>query len=508
MLITILILVLVLLPAIRVNAVVGVDDAIIIIAGTILFSCGVKYATDADFRQGAQDFFYSCSDVVRKKIEELSLLCLPVTGTLELSYNFGYDLWKQVTQDVVDYYTIYYDPDGATVTAGSNGHIGFTTDSQFTIHLTNADSNVYYIQNVFLNDMTITLYDKPQGNGSNFDHCFVQPIESDVDYVKEECDIYSSYVVNVSRLSLMFYKLGALTRGDVTCYVYNTFNNTSTGFPLYFSTESSIMSIFSNYCPSKSETRPYCVYDNLYSVDGNVCYLMTCDDGLLRFVTFDSARSSDSDYEYVSMTNSETGKTYDSFNNLAEFLSIVCEASGLDFPAVGNLDVVDGDVYDGVAVPVSSSGSVPDVYDGTSDKTLTIPDSVANADSIADAYSALMETDVSDVISDSVATDTDIEYPDEVPDIDSSGLFEKFPFCIPMDIYNLFTGFYISEAEAPKFTFPFQIIKQDDGTYLIDEEITLDFSILDPVVPLIRWFVTISFTMGLIMITRKVIGAQ
>ena len=145
------------------------------------------------------------------------------------------------------------------------------------------------------------------------------------------------------------------------------------------------------------------------------------------------------------------------------------------------------------------SGSVPDVYTGTDNVTLTIPKSVTSVDD----YTAIAEANPTDIIDYEKA----IEYPDGVPKVDSSGLFDKFPFCIPKDLYNLFAGFYSAESKAPKFVFPFQILKRGDS-YLIDEQITIDFSMLDPVMPMFRWFVTISFTLGLVMITRKMIGAQ
>lgn len=166
-------------------------------------------------------------------------------------------------------------------------------------------------------------------------------------------------------------------------------------------------------------------------------------------------------------------------------------SSGIDFGKSVGIDnvpektkdeVTGKDVYAG---DVSNDASVSVSIPTTKDKL----DELVNDDSIADT-----------------AVDTNT-YPDGVPKIDSSGLFDKFPFCIPKDLYNLFAGFYSSESKAPKFVFPFQILKRGDS-YLIDEQITIDFSILDPVMPMFRWFVTISFTLGLVMITRKMIGAQ
>lgn len=98
--------------------------------------------------------------------------------------------------------------------------------------------------------------------------------------------------------------------------------------------------------------------------------------------------------------------------------------------------------------------------------------------------------------------------PDDLPDIDSSGLFDKFPFCLPIDIYNIFAGFYSSDAQPPKFVIPMRIWQQSDGSYLLDYDLVIDFSILSPIVPIFRFFVSLTFTVCLIMVTRKLIGSQ
>lgn len=91
-----------------------------------------------------------------------------------------------------------------------------------------------------------------------------------------------------------------------------------------------------------------------------------------------------------------------------------------------------------------------------------------------------------------------------IPDLDLPALvIKKFPFCIPFDLYNTFTGFK-ADPVAPKWTIP--IVNERLG---IHEGITLDFGAygMDKLALLCRWFIGAAFVLALILITRKLIGA-
>lgn len=496
-LITILTLALALLPATQiVKAEVLLSAAVYFTCATIFGSMAINLVgSDEEVRQKIADWFYNTTDDVKNIIYEKATNLNIINGVLQtagsdLRLSFSADDWRKITEEILKYYKIYYDQDSVKVTAGKNGHIGFTADSQFTAQLTNASTDLSYIQHIFLNDMTITVYDKVAEGQDIFSHWAMQPAEANENanqQVRDYFKIYKSTIISVNKLSLTHYKFSALTRGTLTAGVA-----TDTFPPPVLRSSTSIFYLFGQGVDGNNF---YWKYNNQYAINGVVCYLMQCSDNKWRFVTYGSAFGSESDYDYVTVTNSETSKTYDSFDTLEQFYSVVCDASGLDYPATNTTDEVEGDVYNTPVIP--SFGSVPDVYDGTDSVTITVPQDVTDVNDI----SKVLDSDIT------ISTDTVADYPDGVPEIDSSGLFDKFPFCIPKDLYNLFAGFYSAESKAPKFVFPFQILKRGDS-YLIDEQITIDFSILDPVMPMFRWFVTISFTLGLVMITRKMIGAQ
>lgn len=79
---------------------------------------------------------------------------------------------------------------------------------------------------------------------------------------------------------------------------------------------------------------------------------------------------------------------------------------------------------------------------------------------------------------------------------------EKFPFCLPWDLYNLFAGLQADE-EAPRFVVPFKFERLG-----IDEEIVIDFSDYEEQIKIIRFFTGAAFVLALVMISRKLIGAE
>ena len=179
---------------------------------------------------------------------------------------------------------------------------------------------------------------------------------------------------------------------------------------------STAVSLLSQCTPSEK-------YTKMYTINGQVCYFVRCADRKYRFVTLDYLNNSPAvtDDNCVPLINHYTNKTYYSFDTACEMYYTIldaCKMRHLTKDTNGNTIESDADVYKAPAVPVS--GSVPDVYTGTDDVTLTIPDSVTSVDD----YAAIAEANPSDIISYEKA----IEYPDGVPKVDSSGLFDKFPF--------------------------------------------------------------------------------
>ena len=115
-------------------------------------------------------------------------------------------------------------------------------------------------------------------------------------------------------------------------------------------------------------------------------------------------------------------------------------------------------------------------------------------------------------------TDDDDNYPDKYPFPDvSASIWDKFPFCLPSDLYNLFSIFQSDNSEAPvfQFTFPwfyceteFTIDFSSSDSYYDDVSVFIGLGAFNPLVKLLRFFISLFFVLGLIIYTRKLIGAE
>lgn len=78
---------------------------------------------------------------------------------------------------------------------------------------------------------------------------------------------------------------------------------------------------------------------------------------------------------------------------------------------------------------------------------------------------------------------------------------EKFPFCLPWDLYSLFVVLN-AEPKVPKFEIPFVLER-----FGVNESITIDLSPFEEQVEIVRFFLGAGFVLALILISRKMIGA-
>ncbi len=490
-------LVLALLPVTeRAEALALVDDIIITAVGSILFSVGIKYATDAEWRGGAQDFIAKASKTTIDNIKTTVTAIVGAASYVGYGFKMMFDAetWKIITGDIEYWYGNAYSDATSNITAGKDGTLGFTADSQFsvdcdggTVQITLSDYSMLTLDSAtplkyiyphlpFKNDSWIN-NDSQYGYGSMFSvypfnlhyYFYVVPGNSDYKFSGTlQSDIEQSYKSFNDRVSFSFTDTNQL-----------------------FGTGSFNFLSVSSYSDLNT---------SMYSVDGTLCYFTQCVDGKYRFVNaddFDPNKSNATDDTCVPLVNYNINKTYYSFDTPCDMFYTVLDGAGLRHYTDSQENVNDVDKYRALPVPIT--GTVPDVYNGAQSVGITVPDDLVKSNDMT----TLNEMTQADVIE---YVDT-ASYPDGVPKIDSSGLFDKFPFCIPKDIYNLFIGFS-SEASPPKFDIPFRYLKQKNGSYLIDYTITIDFEQLSDIAYLCRWFISIEFVLSLIMITRKVIGAQ
>lgn len=77
--------------------------------------------------------------------------------------------------------------------------------------------------------------------------------------------------------------------------------------------------------------------------------------------------------------------------------------------------------------------------------------------------------------------------------------YERFPFCIPWDLYNGVSALQ-AKTKIPKWDIPFEIKRLN-----IKEKITIDLTPYEKLAAICRWFFRILFATGLVLISRHII---
>ena len=165
---------------------------------------------------------------------------------------------------------------------------------------------------------------------------------------------------------------------------------------------------------------------------------------------------------------------------------------------------VDSNFLPGIDSFPSTTGDITDVTSYPDTIPISVPRDLSDA--ISKTAEDIRTVDTTDEDTGD-KTDTDKDSKPNKPSIPALSLpeilfKEKFPFCLPWDIYNLFVGLQ-AEEEAPRFVVPFKFERLG-----IDEEIVIDFGDYEEQIKIIRFFIGAMFVFALIMISRKIIGAQ
>lgn len=467
---------------------------------TIFGSCAISYATDGDFREGVKNFAIQVGDgvknIVYAKAEQMSNYIASAVGSIAgYKITFSAGEWQVITEAVNKYVSNAYSDVSNTIVAGSDGTLGFTENSSFSANLSGGFCQLTLTDNCVLSFYSPDLRQNILASLPRTDPAFLDANNTSV-YAR-------LFVFSCAPFALHSYN------ADTPCNVNNKFSGVLTpDIEVIYKGNGSLSFLLNSdkgFGYNSLTFLQQSAYSNkdiaMYRINNQACYFTQCIDNKYRFVSIDDFnpnKSNATDDTCVPLINFNTNDTYYSFDSPSDMYYTVLDGAGLKHYTDSQKNESDTDVYKPHAVPLG--GSVPDVYTGTSGVTLTIPKSATGVDD----YTAISEANPADIIT----YETAINYPDGVPKIDSSGLFDKFPFCLPKDVYNLFANFYSTDSKAPKFTIPIKIGQQNDGSYFVDYDIEVDLSFLDSVVPIFRFGVSVSFVLALILITRKMIGAQ
>lgn len=447
-------------------AVAGVDDALFWLLCAIMAACGVTFVSTEAAHLGADALWDNlCYDIQRFLEQKATKVTAGATGISilvsqywssiidSIAVTFGDYTGIDVAFDVTSDYTL-------PLSVGSNIAIPFSVNKSSSAKYTIANSSV-----------TI--------------------IGSAVDYSKFPEYIQTAHKANTSKF-LIIASLGGLF--NVVC---NKYSSTST----FAGSGIQMFRLFNNeffYCSSSIFS--YDIYFN-----GELLTYTTTDSGF-TLTTADGTNIVQDGYiinTNVPVSDSicpdgvwdKAGFT-DWLNDLAFGSGADVGNPSIDTPAYPGNDVWhDGSINDDIAVGSPSIGiAVP-----TSDE-----DVISLNPDVARDYE---NTTVKDK---DIATDTDTSTPSNstpskalpalsLPEI----LFkEKFPFCLPWDIYSFFSVF-VAKPKTPKFIIPYK-----NDMLNIDIEFTIDFSEYEEYAKIVRFFAGATFVFGLILISRKMIGAD
>nr|DAG07688.1 MAG TPA: hypothetical protein [Inoviridae sp.] len=465
-----------------VNAVPGVDDAILFFLGAFLVCCGMTFTSTSAISTAAQNFYDSSpadvQDIIDYNAHQVEVDSALGNGFIAVIKSE----WKALIDEFVRQFPQYcnIDLDYSNIVKNQ-----LTEDTFFK---TLAAGTVVNISNPWKRDTNI----------------FIQT---------------SAYT------ALSFYGMDTL-RKVYGSKLYNQITQHSSNFQIENNTQFAVLSV-----PALDLSEILLIgYNNFdTSIDCPLFYLSNYSDVLIKGVQVGAIGS----YSLLLYKNEICQASYDSAsqsytlttsggNVISQWLADDVISSNDNLINCDDLTICKQDLTrlllgeDVFSVGVDAAhlpgiDSFPSTADDITDVG-TYPDSIGISvpQDLTDTISKTAE-DIRTVDKDKTDTKDDTkEEPDTKPNKPSIPslslpeiLFkEKFPFCLPWDVYNVFANL-VAEPEAPVFSIPFKFERLG-----IDYEFTIDLSEFEDIAKISRFFSSIAFVIFLILASRKLIGAE
>ncbi len=466
----------------KVDAIAGIDDAIYFALATVCLSMGIGIAVNNP-NSGAiiYDLWNSFSGKVQDYFYNMSLQA-------GVAYSFVFEWvpeqWGTITSEILDYFNNHHSVTSSPYmycTPGTSGKLGFTEDTVFSFTIP---------QDLKLNEMGVVLLQKGKLSFGVLDvetgkacypeifvnpscpyNCIVRSLETYDGF--KWVEVSHGYSANPS----CFYA------GTITSRVAKDYSPRN-GLHFQGSYFNRVLSI------QNDDNNSNCFYDS----SGNSYYLGLNENGKYSFMSVFS------NFKYLNLE----------FNSIEEAILWFLDECGLvaDFGngLVNNdsVGVYDPSVpSDGITYDPDKTRQKLDELDGIIDATGSLPTVIpGNLEDLG------VLADNPALVTDPTAAGELLNiYPADLPQINApSNLWtDKFPFCLPFDIYNLFAGFSAA-PEIPEFHI---LVLPENSFGLKNEEIyfDVDFEPYDKLVKIFRFFICAGFVVFLILITRKLIGS-
>lgn len=468
-------------------AVAGVDDGLFLLLLAIFASCGITFASLESAHHSVDTFTSSASsgtmDLINSKlgVYTAGVAVLQKIGDANIALqhvgiSFLAEEWKKIIADVVAVFGTY-------------------TALDVVIDLTSQlDNNILSMDNSLGWKWYVTAdnYNKVSCNKFIFE------------FIGSNSSAAESLPSVLGKLSN---GINSVSIGDFTFYSYNAYSSTapiSVSFSLSKSYNSLIgfnfngqsLGITSKYLYYKGNPVTATKVGQGYRLSTSICADIgkslnlsdsICPDGIFSENTFAKW--------LLNLGNGVIGDDIPSVGALPGNPSIDTTAyPGSDTWHDGSIndDVATGNPSIGISVPTSD------------DDIATLNPSKARDYSNADVKDKDITTGDNDKPGDK---DDDKDKTGTTPNIPAVSLpeilfKEKFPFCLPWDLYSLFVGLR-AEPETPKFEIPFKFDRLG-----INEKIVIDFEVIDGPAKIIRFFIAAGFVLALVLISRKMIGSE
>lgn len=449
----------------------------------ILAACGITFGTVALAHDGVDAFTSGASsgvtDLLNAKLAEIATLAATAGVVYTMGISFLSEQWQMITADVV---RIFGDYTGVDVRLPIEGDFTLSVGKKISTQLSYSSTSHYqYVADTFYYDVY----------GRDFDFSKSPSFISNIHNTSPYNLIIALTIAGSITLVNNTYGMQSNTSSSIDSFI--AYNNT--GFLNY-----NMNSIGTSSCP-------------LY-VNGEPCTLSKIGSG---YILQNSSGSNVISCGILVGTDVPVPDSICPDDVFVNEKSVNDWISGLingDIP-VGALPGNPG--IDTTAYPGNDTwhDGIDDVAVGSPSIGISVPVDVSDDDIATLNPSKARDYSNADVKDKDTTGDND-KPGDKDDDKDKTGttpkvpaiglpeiLFkEKFPFCLPWDLYNLF-AVLAAEPEAPKFVIPYK-----NNMLGIDEEYVLDFSKYEDAAKIIRFFTGAAFVLALILISRKLTGSE
>lgn len=460
-------------PTLRPKALVVEAEVIYYIIAEVCLYMGINLAVNEDWQQCVSDIWQSFTEPLQDWFNRKFAM-------YHAGYSFIADMTCNEWANIVTEIHAYFNQPSmrlkqGTVTCNDDGICGFTDDTTFSLSFPYDTKSAYYA----FKDCVITLYDRV-----SFDTVKMVSDDRIGTLLTQDSIVYGLHVTNSEGMTFVA-ALGDTYHVDRCSSLqgrfFTPYLDSGTSYSRLALANNEVYIALDECIPAAYVPRYFVYNDELYHIDSYTeGYCLVNNSGSV----------------YKNMFFGSTEYLYSWFWHSCGFVDRYSETK-------------DGVIsYDPDAATVNPGTAVTSIDDDVlNGKLQEAKDKVASGEGTSIVVPA-DEAGLEDLAANpSLVTDLTgglAVYPSDFPQIDTSPALwkTKFPFCLPWDIYNLFAQFS-AEPQAPKFH---MLVLPENSFGLNNEEVywDIDFAPVDKLVKILRLFISLSFVLWLILITRQI----